>query len=65
MPRPLTLAEQWDEDALTSATDLSDPDLDERGKPIAAPEQASYEQAKAARLLGMTPRRIGLTASGF
>jgi Nif-specific regulatory protein len=38
--------------------DLNDPELDERGKVIAALEQAGWVQAKAARLLGMTPRQI-------
>lgn len=36
-----------------------DPDLDERERVIAALEQAGWVQAKAARLLGMTPRQIG------
>ncbi|MDJ0738543.1 MAG: nif-specific transcriptional activator NifA [Gammaproteobacteria bacterium] len=39
--------------------DLDDPDLDERDRVIAALEQAGWVQAKAARLLGMTPRQIG------
>ncbi|SMF27895.1 Nif-specific regulatory protein [Alteromonadaceae bacterium Bs31] len=39
-------------------TDLSDENLDEREKVIAALEQAGWVQAKAARLLGMTPRQI-------
>lgn len=38
--------------------DLDDPDLDERERLIAALEQAGWVQAKAARLLGMTPRQI-------
>jgi Nif-specific regulatory protein len=38
--------------------DLDDPDLDERERVIAALEQAGWVQAKAARLLGMTPRQI-------
>jgi Nif-specific regulatory protein len=38
--------------------DLNDPDLDERERLIAALEQAGWVQAKAARLLGMTPRQI-------
>jgi Nif-specific regulatory protein len=38
--------------------DLDDPNLDEREKVIAALEQAGWVQAKAARLLGMTPRQI-------
>lgn len=39
-------------------TDLSDPDLDERARVIAALEHAGWVQARAARLLGMTPRQI-------
>jgi len=38
--------------------DLDDPDLDERERVIAALEQAGWVQAKAARLLDMTPRQI-------
>ncbi|HZX30049.1 MAG TPA: sigma 54-interacting transcriptional regulator, partial [Rhodocyclaceae bacterium] len=37
---------------------LDDPDLGEREKVIAALEQAGWVQAKAARLLNMTPRQI-------
>ncbi len=37
---------------------LDDPDLDEREKVVAALEQAGWVQAKAARLLDMTPRQI-------
>ena len=39
-------------------TSLDDPNLDERERVIAALEQAGWVQAKAARLLGMTPRQI-------
>jgi Nif-specific regulatory protein len=38
--------------------DLNDPELDERERVIAALEQAGWVQAKAARLLDMTPRQI-------
>lgn len=38
--------------------DFNDPELDERERVIAALEQAGWVQAKAARLLGMTPRQI-------
>ena len=38
--------------------DFGDPDMDEREKVIAALEQAGWVQAKAARLLNMTPRQI-------
>lgn len=38
--------------------DLHDDDLDEREKVIAALEQCGWVQAKAARLLDMTPRQI-------
>ncbi len=41
------------------SVDLDDPELDERERVIAALEQAGWVQAKAARLLGMTPRQIG------
>ena len=37
---------------------LDDPGLDERERVIAALEQAGWVQAKAARLLNMTPRQI-------
>ncbi len=40
------------------AVDFNDPELDERERLIAALEQAGWVQAKAARLLGMTPRQI-------
>jgi len=42
----------------TNTTDLADPDVDERERVIAALEQAGWVQAKAARLLNMTPRQI-------
>jgi Nif-specific regulatory protein len=38
--------------------DFNDPNLDERERVIAALEQAGWVQAKAARLLNMTPRQI-------
>ena len=44
--------------AATPSVDLSDTSLDERERVIAALEQAGWVQAKAARLLGMTPRQI-------
>ncbi|MGB0747264.1 MAG: nif-specific transcriptional activator NifA [Magnetospiraceae bacterium] len=40
------------------AVDLDDPTLDDRERVIAALEEAGWVQAKAARLLGMTPRQI-------
>lgn len=40
------------------AVDFSDENMDERERVIAALEQAGWVQAKAARLLGMTPRQI-------
>ncbi|MGM0594758.1 MAG: sigma 54-interacting transcriptional regulator, partial [Pseudomonadota bacterium] len=40
------------------AVDLNDPKMDERERVIAALEQAGWVQAKAARLLDMTPRQI-------
>jgi Nif-specific regulatory protein len=44
--------------SMPSKIELDDPDLDERERVIAALEQAGWVQAKAARLLGMTPRQI-------
>lgn len=41
-----------------SQIDFNDPDLGERERVIAALEQAGWVQAKAARLLNMTPRQI-------
>ena len=38
--------------------DLDDPNLDERERVIAAMEEAGWVQAKAARLLNLTPRQI-------
>ncbi len=43
----------------SSEIDIDDPDLDERERVIAALEKVGWVQAKAARLLGMTPRQIG------
>jgi len=44
--------------AVTEQVDLTNPELDERERVIAALEQAGWVQAKAARLLNMTPRQI-------
>ena len=41
-----------------SEFDIDDPDLSEKERVIAALEQAGWVQAKAARILGMTPRQI-------
>ncbi|MBK1721784.1 nif-specific transcriptional activator NifA [Thiocystis violacea] len=41
-----------------SQVDFNDPNLDERERVIAALEEAGWVQAKAARLLNMTPRQI-------
>ena len=54
----LRLEPGMDLPAAPNAVDLQDPDLDERERVIAALEQAGWVQAKAARLLGMTPRQI-------
>ena len=43
----------------SSELEFDDSDMDERERVIAALEQAGWVQAKAARLLGMTPRQIG------
>jgi Nif-specific regulatory protein len=40
------------------SVDIANPDLDERERLIVALEQAGWVQAKAARLLNMTPRQI-------
>lgn len=42
----------------TANTDFQDENLDERERVIAALEQTGWVQAKAARLLNMTPRQI-------
>jgi Nif-specific regulatory protein len=44
--------------AKISTIDFNDPDIDERERVIAALEEAGWVQAKAARLLNMTPRQI-------
>jgi len=44
--------------SVASDMDLDDPDLGERERVIAALEQCGWVQAKAARLLNMTPRQI-------
>ena len=41
-----------------SRIDFTDPNIDERERVIAALEEAGWVQAKAARLLNMTPRQI-------
>jgi len=40
------------------AVDFNDADMDDRERVIAALEQSGWVQAKAARLLNMTPRQI-------
>ena len=44
--------------AIVTVVDFNDPQLDERQRLIAALERCGWVQAKAARLLGMTPRQI-------
>lgn len=44
--------------SLSPQADLTDDSLDERERIVAALEQCGWVQAKAARLLGMTPRQI-------
>ena len=53
--RPVTLPPEPNNNA---RVDLSDPELDERERVMAALEEAGWVQAKAARLLNMTPRQI-------
>jgi Nif-specific regulatory protein len=43
---------------MPAEVDIDDENLDERERVIAALEKAGWVQAKAARLLGMTPRQI-------
>jgi len=43
---------------MPSEVDINDPDLDEKQRVIAALKKVGWVQAKAARLLGMTPRQI-------
>ena len=43
---------------ISEAVDIDDPNLSEKERVIAALEQAGWVQAKAARILGMTPRQI-------
>lgn len=47
-----------DEFSISQMASLNDPELSERERVVAALEQAGWVQAKAARLLGMTPRQI-------
>jgi len=54
----LTGLEEKIPQASAQKIDLNDPNLDERERVIAALEQAGWVQAKAARLLNMTPRQI-------
>lgn len=44
--------------SVATDVDFNDPQLDERQRLIAALEKCGWVQAKAARLLGMTPRQI-------
>lgn len=60
------LQASYTQDVLISSSshiDINDPNLDERERVIAALEQAGWVQAKAARLLGLTPRQIGYRIS--
>ncbi len=57
-PRPVTAAVDMPNGANSEPVDINDPLLSERERVIAALEQAGWVQAKAARILGMTPRQI-------
>ncbi len=57
-PEPAVSAHTSAAARLATKTALEDPDLDERERVIAALEEAGWVQAKAARLLNMTPRQI-------
>jgi Nif-specific regulatory protein len=52
-------------DLVRQPASLNDPDLDERERIVAALEHAGWVQAKAARLLGMTPRQIAYRIQQF
>jgi len=57
--RPLkTVAPPPEAPSSAPEVDINDPSLSERERVIAALEQAGWVQAKAARILGMTPRQI-------
>ena len=57
-PAPSGSASMAAPTAPRTPADLSDESMDERERLIAALEQTGWVQAKAARLLGMTPRQI-------
>jgi Nif-specific regulatory protein len=59
-PRPLRTANATvaPEFSPNSEIDINDPNLSEKERVVAALEQAGWVQAKAARILGMTPRQI-------
>ncbi|SBT05983.1 hypothetical protein ACCAA_290003 [Candidatus Accumulibacter aalborgensis] len=56
--RPDPLPERALKPGAGAGIDLDDPDLSEKERVVAALEQAGWVQAKAARILGMTPRQI-------
>lgn len=56
--RPAVVSPTVVTETSSSNIDLNNPDIDERERLIAALEQTGWVQAKAARLLGMTPRQI-------
>lgn len=57
-PAPLSFSPAPSSAAMSATAGSSDNPLDERSRVIAALEQAGWVQARAARLLGMTPRQI-------
>ncbi len=57
--QPSVPVQQQDFSSSNNDIDIDDPDMDERERVIAALEKVGWVQAKAARLLGMTPRQIG------
>jgi Nif-specific regulatory protein len=52
-------------DLVQPKVNYNDPELDERKRIISALESAGWVQAKAARLLGMTPRQIAYHIQQF
>jgi Nif-specific regulatory protein len=57
-PRPISAAPPSPVFNPATEVDIDDPNLSEKERVIAALEQAGWVQAKAARILGMTPRQI-------
>ena len=57
-PSPMMASSSVAARQASTEMDFNDPQLDERQRLIAALEKCGWVQAKAARMLGMTPRQI-------